>query len=694
MSAVAGAPTLRADISIIQQVYRGETSFVVKDLAAQKYFRFGAAEVRVLRAFDGTRTPAEIAASLAGEGMRISAQVVESFARTMGSAGFLERGLEERTTLQIERLRAERRERRRPSLFRGELLRMRWSFGDPDALLTRTLPYVDWMFGRAFALASVFGFIIYIALLAARWDEFSAALAATYSLGSITLANVVILWVTGALVILIHELGHGYACKHYGGEVHELGFMLVYFQPAFYCNVSDAWSFPERRARLWVTAAGGWIQLVLASVAAMVWWAAAPNTLIANVAVAAMLVGGASTLLTNANPLLPLDGYFALTDWMEIPNLRLRAFAHFRWWMQKHLLRLDVPEPPATARERRVFMIYGALGTAYTTMVLALVAFLVVGWSGRAFGFTGGAVTSSILAYLLRGKISGWLRGIVLALRARRDTFRRLRRPAVFVGLLSALFLLFVPWTLTSPGEFVVGPVASRMVAATDSGVIAQALVREGMRVDAGSPLLRLVNHTLEQGILSATRSVDSLALAESAARSAGRSGEASRLVAERNEAEAQLAALERRSAALVLRASSAGVVATSHVEELVGRRVAAGDTLLSLAASDSVELRIALAGAGATRVRPGQVVHALSFADIGVPWTAHVGDVSSVGISRVGTPGGAPAGAVEARVRRAADLAWRPGVRGEASVELGRSNVLGALWWNARQLVRADLLL
>jgi len=129
-------------------------------------------------------------------------------------------------------------------------------------------------------------------------------------------------------------------------------------------------------------------------------------------------------------------------------------------------------------------------------------------------------------------------------------------------------------------------------------------------------------------------------------------------------------------------------VVTTPHVEEFVGRRVAVGDTVLSLAAIDSVEVRIALAGAGATRVRAGQVVHAISFADLGAPWTAHVGEVSTVGV-RTGS-----SGAVEARVRRVAGDAWRPGARGEASVELGRSNVLGALWWNARQLVRGDLLL
>jgi len=689
MSALPGAPCLRSDISIIEQVYRGETSFVVKDVAAQKYFRFGAAEVRVMRSFDGTRTPAQISAQLAEEGVRLSEQAVDAFARMLAGAGFLERDLGQRTTLQIERLRAERHERRRPSLFRGELLRMRWSFGDPDTLLARTMPSLEWMFTRWFVVASVVVFVAYFALLGARWGEFSAALVNTYSLHSITLTNVLVLWATGAVVILVHELGHGYACKHFGGEVHELGFMLIYFQPAFYCNVSDAWSFPERRARLWVTAAGGWIQLVMASVAAIVWWAAAPGTLVANIAVATMLVGGATTLLTNANPLLPLDGYFAFTDWMEIPNLRLRAFAHFRWWVRRALLRLEEPEPAATSRERRVFLIYGALGTVYISGLFAFLTFLLVGWAGGAFGVIGGASVVVLLALMLRKRIVGWTRAVVLAVRARRDTLRRMRRPVRAALVVVALVLLFVPWTLTSAGAFVVGPIAARTVSAADSGVVAQLFVGEGMRVDAGTPLVRLVNRGLERRALAVGRTVDSLALAESAARSAGRAGDASRLAAERAEAVATLGSVDRRLADLTLRATAPGVVMTPHLEELLGRRVGAGDTLLALAASDSVELRIALAGAGATRVRPGQVVHFMSFADLGAPWTAQVADVASSGVSHARGEG-----VVEARVRRPAGEAWRPGAVGEASVELGRSNVLGALWWNARQLLRVDLLL
>ena len=89
------------------------------------------------------------------------------------------------------------------------------------------MPSLEWMFTRWFVVASLVVFVVYGALLTARWGEFSAALVSTYAFHNITVANIVVLWVTFAVVILIHELGHGYACKHFGGEVHELGFMAA-----------------------------------------------------------------------------------------------------------------------------------------------------------------------------------------------------------------------------------------------------------------------------------------------------------------------------------------------------------------------------------------------------------------------------------------------------------------------------------
>jgi putative peptide zinc metalloprotease protein len=684
----AAAPCLRSDLSIIAQIYRGQESYVVKDLTAQKYFRFGKTEVRVMRSFDGRRTPAEIAAALAIDGLRVSAQAVEAFAKQMSSAGFLERTIAERTTLQMERLRAQRRTRQRPRLFRGEVLRMRWTFGDPDALLGRVLPHIRWMFTPGFIVASLVLFAVYVVLLTQQWNDFAAALRQTYSWHNLTLASAVTLWLTAGAVILIHELGHGFTCKYFGGEVRELGFMLLYFQPAFYCNVSDAWSFPERRARLWVTAAGSWIQIVVASLAAIMWWAAAPGTLAADVGVAAMLVGGLTTVLTNANPLLPLDGYFALADWLEIPNLRHRAFAHFEWWFKSHVLRLELPQPPASAHERRIFLTYGALSVSYATAIFAFLAALALGWARQALGALGVVLGVGLLLLLLRERIVRWARTIALTIRVRRTVRLAPWRRWGLIGALTALALaLLLPWTLTSPGVLVVHPASSQLVTAPDSGVVAQVFVSEGTRVDAGAPLVRLADRALETELLTIGRLLDSLTALESAVRAASRAGEAERVAADRASALAQFAALDRRVSTLTIRAASAGVVASARPEDLVGRAVAGGDLLLRLAVLDSVELRVALSAGGATRVRPGQTIHAISFADPSTPWTGRVSEISAAGVAANGSRG-----VVEARVWRAAGDAWRPGIVGEASIEVERSTVFGALWWKARQLLRTDL--
>ena len=149
----------------------------------------------------------------------------------------------------------------------------------------------------------------------------------------------------------------------------------------------------------------------------------------------------------------------------------------------------------------------------------------------------------------------------------------------------------------------------------------------------------------------------------------------------------AALSAYETRATQLTLRSVSAGEVVTSRPEELVGRRVQAGDSLLQVARLDSVEVRITLTGGGATRVRAGQRVHLFSPADPETPIVGRVADVS-VG----GGVAGPSEGTVEARVRLSGAAGWRPGVRGEAKVDLQRSIVLGALVWKARQLVRGDL--
>jgi putative peptide zinc metalloprotease protein len=687
-SATSSGPRLRADLAIIEQVFRGETSFVVKDPATQKYFRFRPVEMGVMRYFDGARTPDEIAAALTEQGIRLTARTVEGFARKLASIGLLERTLVERTTLELERIRAERRKRRRPALFRGELLRMRWSLGDPDSMFTRVLPTIRWMFTRAFIGVSVAMFTVYFLILGATWSEFSSTVSQLYSLHNITFGSIVVLWLTGLVVILIHELGHAFTCKYFGGEVHEMGFMLIYFQPAFYCNVNDAWSFPALRARLWVTAAGGWIQLVAASVAAMVWYVATPGTLASEAAVAAMIVGGATTLITNANPLLPLDGYFALTDWLEIPNLRIRAREYFAWWVRRHVLRIDLREPAATDREKRVFLIYGALALIYVSILFTVIGLWLVGRAEAAFGAIGLLIVLGAMFMLLRRGLVEWGRSIVLALRGWRAARRQKSNWRLPVGVaLGVIVLLAVlPWTLTTSGRFVVAPATSVEVTAPDSGLVAAVFVREGMQVPTGAPLAKLVDRDLERGMLAAARAVDSLSVATSRARAAQSAGTVERMEAERMAAVARFTALQSRFDALTLRARWAGTVTTPRVQEIEGRRVEAGDRVMRVATLDTLEARVALARAGAANVRAGQVVHLIAYGDAANPVDAVVAAVAPAGEGGQGT--------IEVRVPVRQASGWRAGATGEASVELRRSTMLMALWWNIRQKVRNDLVI
>jgi multidrug efflux pump subunit AcrA (membrane-fusion protein) len=679
-------PRRRADLRFVEQVYRGEQSFIVKDPVTHKYFRFRPVEALVLQSFDG-RTVAEVASGLAEEGFRLSAAAIEGFARKLTGMGLMERSFAERTTLELERLRADRSRRRRPRLFRGELLRMRWSVGDPDGLLERTLPWLRWCFTPGFIAASAALFAVYFLVLAATWGEFGTAVRSLYSPSALTPATIFIFWLMSLAVIGIHELGHAYTCKYFGGEVHEMGFMLVYFEPAFYCNVNDAWTFPELRARLWVTAAGSWIQFVIASLAAIVWWAAVPGTVVSDLAVSAMLIGGVTTIISNMNPLIPLDGYFALSDWLEIPNLRQRAFAYFTWAVKSRVLRLDVPEPNVTAHERRVFLIYAGLATLYITVIFVVLAGLILGWARSTLGGIGVAITGLLLLRIAWKPIVEWGRAAVLAIRTRRAAWRAspARRRTIGLGAMAIIALLAIPRWITVTGRFTAAPALTAPLVAPDSGIVTQVLAREGTRVPAGAPVVRIADMALDQERAARARARDSVMAEETRARAHGASAEAERLAAAREGLESELAQIDARLDALVLRARSDGEVVTAYPEGMVGRRVNGGDTVLTIADADSVELRVLLQGAGASLVQPGQSVSVISLADIARPVVAVVRSVA---------PAAGPAQALEARVRLPAGPAWRAGITGEASVRLRRSNLLGALWWGVRREVRQDLFL
>ena len=677
---------LRDDLVLVEQTYRGEQSYIVKDPQTRKYFRFRPAEVMVMGMLDGEHTPAEAAAALVEEGLRVSAAGVEAFARKLGSMGLCERTLRERSVLQMERLRAERRRRLSPSVFQGDMLRLRWSVGDPDKFFDRWMPRLRFFFSRTFLIGSVALFAVYLLILGLKWPEFSHAVADLYSL-NLTASTLVVLWLTGTVIIVVHELGHGFTCKYFGGQVHEIGAMLIYFEPAFFCNVNDAWTFPELRSRLWVTAAGSWIQLVIASLAAIVWWAAAPGTLVSEVAFAAVFIGGITTVLMNANPLIPLDGYYALSDYLEVPNLRQRAFAYLGWLVKTRVLRLELPEPPADMREQRVFLIYGTLAVLYITLILTFVAATAFGWLSRWLGALGVLIFVVALFAMLRGPIQSAYRTVRMAIRQQNWSGpAKQGRRLLLIGTPAVVLAgALLPWPIVISGRFTAAPLFSMPHAAPDSGIVQRIMVREGTRVSAGAPLFQIRNLPLERELIASQRVSDSLALRSAEARGQGRFAAAAEIDAERAVEGARLAGLRERQEVLRIRARGNGTVVTPRPEELVGRWVSSGEVVLQLGQADSVEVRIPLNNAGGTLVRPGAPVRLLPDATLSQADRVHVASVSTASSG---------AEAVEVRLRVPAGEGLLPGMTGRASVKLRDSNLWGALWWSIRRGVRSDIFL
>lgn len=677
-------PRLRPDLILVEQTYRGEQTYIVKDPITHKYFRFRPIEIIVMQSLDGHRTIGEAAAALVEEGVPVTTAALNGFAHSLDRMGLLEKTLGERTVLELERLRAERRSRQRKPLFRGSIMRMRWSIGDPDALFDRWMPRLRFFFSTPFFVISGVLFLAYLLVLALKWGDFTAGIVALYTPSEFTFEKIAIILMTTVGIVGIHEVGHGVTCKHFGGKVHEMGAMLIYFNPAFYCNVNDAWTFPQRSARLWVTAAGTWVQLVIAGIAALVWWAVVPGTVVSNIALTAVVVGGGLTVLANANPLIPLDGYYALSDWLEISNLRQRAFKHAGWLVRRKLLRLDVPEPPVAPDERRVLVIYGILAVLYIGTILSVVAMTAYGWISGALGAVAGLLFLAAILMMLRGKILESWRTLRAAAREHGARLRgsRTARRSGGAALLLLLVVLLLPWPITISGGFTALPTHALALEAPEDAIVSQVMVREGMRVSAGAPLLRLRNLELERDAVIAAREADSLARMAQIAFAAGDASRAASINAEHRSVAALARGLSDRASALTVRALTPGEIITERPEELLGRHVAAGTPLLLAGETDEPEARVILHGAGASLVRSGQPVR-LALND----GRTAIGTVASVAPASDST-----SGATEARVT-IDDDAWRIGTRGTARITLRRSSIAGAALWRLRSSVRSDLL-
>ncbi|MBN1910577.1 MAG: hemolysin D, partial [Pirellulales bacterium] len=214
-------------------------------------------------------------------------------------------------------------------------------------------------------------------LVVVRFDAFQSRLPSFYQFFSPD--NLLWLAVVLGATKVFHEFGHGLTCKHFGGECHEMGVMILVLTPCLYCNVSDSWMLPSKWKRAAIGAAGMYVEVVIASLAVFVWWATADNPGILNmVCLNVVFISSVSTILFNANPLLRYDGYYILADVLEIPNLRQKATTILNRKMAEWFLGIEQPDDPFLPQRNQVlFAIYSVASVIYRwVVVLSILWFL------------------------------------------------------------------------------------------------------------------------------------------------------------------------------------------------------------------------------------------------------------------------------------------------------------------------------
>ena len=380
--------TLRSDLLIRPRQEGDRVTFVIKDPVTGRFFQLREPEHFLVTQMDGWTTVEEAEARLAARfGIKLAPGTATAFFQKMQRLCLFE-GLFAEAALSR---RAGRAIPGSPPWRR--MLQWRIAMFNPDRWLDRLERRTRWMFTAEFIILAVVFIGVALIVAGANRSTFFLGLREIVQAGSV-------LGILASLLVLavFHEFAHAVALKHYGGTVREMGFLLLYFQPCVYSNLSDAYLLPGKRHKTTVMLAGLFIQMGVTAVAIFVWRVTEIGNLINRFAFLIAAVSLAIALF-NLNPLIKLDGYYLLADWLDLPNLRRRAF---RYLKRRLAVWSGFREAAASADDRhgRIFFLYGVVAILYSGFLLAFVGYHLTAFLFDRLGWTGPLVLWGAVAII------------------------------------------------------------------------------------------------------------------------------------------------------------------------------------------------------------------------------------------------------------------------------------------------------
>jgi len=563
-------PQLSSRARLHRHRYRGEVWYLMQDPATGRVHRFTPAARLILAAMDGQRSVDDlwqIARRHLGDDAPTQDEIIQLLGQLHGSDLLATDGTADVIEVFERGQRSNAAKRRRswanPMAVRIPLL-------DPGAFLDRYFALWRWMWGRPGALLWLAVVLPALVLLPPHWPELTGNLSDRV----LQADNLLLLALVFTVIKALHELGHASATRAAGGEVHDMGVMLLVLMPVPYVDASSATVLRSRWQRALIGAAGMVVELFIAALAFYVWLLVEPG-IVRALCFNVMLVAGVSTLVFNGNPLLRYDAYYILADLIEMPNLAQRSARYWGYLLQRYVLRLRAVRSPAQSTGERCWLgLYGVASTSYRLFVTIAIAMFI----GAKFFFFGVILALWAIVVMFGGPLLRAFRH----LRSQPTVREQGTRVATIVALIAlGLFVLvaLLPMPYRSLTEGVLWLPEQATVRAGVNGFVARLEAVPGQHVSVGQPLVSSTDPALDSQLHSLQARVAEFEVTY-----------ASEFVADRARAEivreqlalekAALARVRERVAALVASAQTDGVFTVAAPADLPGRWARKGEVL------------------------------------------------------------------------------------------------------------------
>jgi putative peptide zinc metalloprotease protein len=473
-------PQLRSQARLHRHRYRGEVWYILQDPASTRIHRFTPAARLVIAAMDGKRSVQklwELANWHLGEDAPTQDEIIHLLGQ-LHTADLLQSDVTPDVAELFERGERDAKARRRRSYTNPMAVRI--PLWDPNAFLDRVAGFNRLLWSRWGALLWSAVVLPVLVLVPSHWPELTNNLSDRV----LEIDNLLLLGLVFAITKALHELGHATAVKAGGGEVHDMGIMLLVLMPVPYVEASASSVFKSKYRRALVGGAGMLVELFLAAIAFYLWLLLEPGVVRATM-FNVMVVAGVSTLVFNGNPLLRYDAYYILSDLIEIPNLANRSLRYWGYLLERYLLGMRDAEPPQASPSETAWLgFYGIASSICRVLVTITIALLI---SGRFF-IIGVLLAAWALVAMAVVPLYKGIKHLASSPRLHKNRRHALVVTASVAGAL-ALLVFVVPLPFRSQAEGFIWLPEQAVVRAGTNGFLRRYLITSGTRVEKGMAL-------------------------------------------------------------------------------------------------------------------------------------------------------------------------------------------------------------